>query len=68
MRAGELSGSCRRYRACGITFNALTGTSLRGLRHRDKWLGHAEAPQEGPSALKSAAGIQLPQFAGAIAG
>jgi len=68
MTAGELNGSCRRCCGCGVAFNALTGTSLRGLRHRDKWLGHAEALQEGPSALKSVTGIQLPHFAGAIAG
>ena len=46
MMTGELNGSWSRYRGCDVTFNALTGTSLKGLRHRGKWLGQAEALQE----------------------
>ena len=32
-----------RCRACGRTFNALTGTPLARLRHREKWLDYAKA-------------------------
>ena len=27
-----------RYKACGKTFGALTGTALSGLHHKERWL------------------------------
>jgi hypothetical protein len=30
-------------RACGKTFNALSGTPLARLRHKDKWLEQTQA-------------------------
>jgi hypothetical protein len=41
-------------RACGVTFNALTGTSLARLRYRDRWLGQAEAMADRLSVCKAA--------------
>jgi len=46
----------QRYRCkeCGRTFNALTGTPLARLRHKEKWLKYSESIQQGHS-LRSAA-------------
>ena len=53
----------KRYkcRACGRTFNALTGTPLAGLRLREKWLDYARSLVDGVSLRKAAArtGIRL---------
>ena len=51
----------QRYRchACKKTFNALTGTPLAGLRHKDKWLAYAQAMQEGASVRKAAAACEV---------
>lgn len=38
-----------RCRSCHITFNALTGTPLAGLRKRELWLEHARGLVEGAS-------------------
>lgn len=55
VRNGRANGLQRfKCRACGVTFNALTGTSLARLRHRDKWLGQAEAMVDGLSVRKAA--------------
>jgi transposase-like protein len=45
-----------RYRcqACKRTSNALTGTALARLRHRDRWLAFAAALQDGSSVRKAA--------------
>ncbi|MDA1256162.1 MAG: IS1595 family transposase, partial [Proteobacteria bacterium] len=52
---GYASG-LQRYRCstCKVTFNALTGTPLARLRHKDKWLDYAEQLTEGKSIRKSA--------------
>jgi len=52
---GSASG-LQRYRcaACKATFNALTGTPLARLRHKDKWLDYAQQMVEGQSVRKSA--------------
>jgi len=52
---GSASG-LQRYRcaACKATFNALTGTPLARLRHKDKWLEYAQQMAEGQSVRKSA--------------
>ena len=54
-RWGSASG-LQRYRcaACKATFNALTGTPLARLRHKDKWLEYAQQMSEGQSVRKSA--------------
>lgn len=46
----------QRYRCqdCKITFNALTGTPLAGLRHKDKWLCYSQQLSEGRSIRCSA--------------
>jgi transposase-like protein len=53
----------KRYmcKACGRTFNALTGTPLAGLRLREKWLDYARSLVDGVSLRKAAArtGIRL---------
>ena len=47
----------QRYRCadCKSTFNALTGTPLARLRHKDKWSDYAQQMAEGKSIRKSAA-------------
>ena len=54
-RWGNASG-LQRYRcaSCHVTFNALTGTPLARLRHKDKWLQYAQQLAEGSSLRKSA--------------
>ena len=51
-----LASGLQRYRCatCKITFNALTGTPLARLRHKDKWLEYAQQMAEGKSVRKSA--------------
>lgn len=51
-----LSDGLQRYRcsACRATFNALTGTPLARLRHKDKWLAYAQQMAEGRSIRNSA--------------
>lgn len=56
VRNGQANGLQRyKCRGCGVTFNALTGTPLARLRHRDKWLLQAHALDEGLSVRKAAA-------------
>ena len=54
-RWGSASG-LQRYRcgACKHTFNALTGTPLAGLRHKELWLAYAEQMAQGQSVRRSA--------------
>lgn len=51
-----LASGLQRYRcgACRTTFNALTGTPLARLRHKDKWLTYTQQMTEGQSVRKSA--------------
>lgn len=60
VRNGQ-AGDLQRYkcRGCGITFNALTGTPLARLRHRDKWVAQALAMEEGLSVRKAAARMEV---------
>jgi transposase-like protein len=52
---GRANGLKRfRCRACGKSFNALTGTSLARLRHRDRWLTFAQALNTGDGVVESA--------------
>ena len=56
VRNGQADGLQRyKCRGCKATFNALTGTPLAGLRHRDKWLEQAQAMDQGLSVRKAAA-------------
>jgi transposase-like protein len=52
---GSASG-LKRYRckACGRTFNALTGTPLAQLHRRDAWLAYGQAMVDGVSLRKAA--------------
>ena len=55
VRNGQADGLQRyKCRGCGVTFNALTGTPLARLRHRDKWLLQAHALDQGLSVRKAA--------------
>ena len=52
---GSANGLHRyRCRDCGRTFNALTGTPLARLRHKETWLTFGEALQNADSVRKSA--------------
>jgi len=46
----------QRYRCCACkhTFNALSGTPLARLRHRDRWLGYLDGMLEGKSVRAAA--------------
>jgi transposase-like protein len=56
VRNGRANGLQRyKCRHCGVTFNALTGTSLARLRHRGKWLEQAQVMTDGLSVRKAAA-------------
>lgn len=61
-RWGHASG-LRRYRckACHRTFNALTGSSLAGLRKKECWLAYGEALAKGMTLAQAAAqcGVHL---------
>jgi transposase-like protein len=50
------SAGLPRYRCvdCRRSFNALTGTSLAGLRKKDRWADHAQAMISGETLAKSA--------------
>jgi len=56
VRFGHANG-LQRYKchACRRTFNALTGTPLAGLRHREAWRVYAQALIDGESVRRSAA-------------
>ncbi|MBK6957936.1 MAG: IS1595 family transposase [Nitrosomonas sp.] len=43
-----------RCRHCNHTFNALTGTALARLRHKDKWFDYEQAMVQGVSVRKAA--------------
>ena len=51
----------QRYRciSCRRTFNALTGTPLARLRHKDKWLNYLRALKESLTVRKAAAQVGL---------
>ncbi len=56
VRHGHANGLQRyKCRACGRTFNALTGTALARLRQREKWLIQATALEDGLSVRGAAA-------------
>lgn len=59
-RWGSASG-LQRYRcaACKATFNALTGTPLARLRHKEQWLNYAQQMAEGQSVRKSAKACEV---------
>lgn len=55
LRHGKEHG-LQRYRCadCGRTFNALTGTPLARLRHKDRWLSFARSLEQSHSVRKAA--------------
>lgn len=55
VRNGLADGLQRdKCRACGKTFNALTGTPLAPLRHKDKWLEQSRALADGLTVHRAA--------------
>jgi transposase-like protein len=55
VRNGVADGLQRyKCRACGKTFNALTGTPLARLRHKGKWLDQAQALADGLTVKRAA--------------
>lgn len=57
---GSASGLQRyRCKACKATFNALTGTPLARLRHKDKWLNYAQQLADGHSVRYSASACDV---------
>lgn len=60
VRNGQADGLQRfKCRGCGASFNALTGTPLARLRHRNKWMLQAGVMDEGLSVRKAAARMQV---------
>jgi transposase-like protein len=55
VKRGSANG-LRRYRckACSKSFNALTGTPLARLRHKERWLAFSQALKEGDTVRASA--------------
>ena len=51
-----MDAGLKRYKCkgCNKTFNALTGTPLANLKHRDRWLAYAKALVDGVSLRKAA--------------
>ncbi len=55
VKRGSANGLHRyRCKGCGKTFNALTGTPLARLRHKERWLTFTETLSEGTSVRGSA--------------
>lgn len=55
------SGGLQRYRCCSCrrTYNALTGTPLARLRHKEKWLQYEQALMDGLTIRQAAAGCGI---------
>jgi len=55
------SAGLQRYRCdgCKATFNALTGTPLARLRHKEKWLSYAQQLADNRSVRKSADAVSV---------
>jgi transposase-like protein len=59
-RHGTKSGLQRfRCRACGRTFNSLTGTPLARLRHKEKWLDFGDCMLDSRTVRKAAARLEV---------
>ena len=59
-RHGTKSGLQRfRCRACGRTFNSLTGTPLARLRYKDKWLAFSDCMLDSRTVRKAAARLAV---------
>jgi transposase-like protein len=59
-RHGAANGLQRfRCRACGRTFNCLTGTPLARLRHKAKWLGYLDCMLDSRTVRKAAAKLEI---------
>ncbi len=55
-RRWGVNAGLKRYKCkdCARTYNALTGTPLMNLKHRDRWLAYAKAMVDGVSLRKAA--------------
>jgi transposase-like protein len=59
-RHGSKSGLQRfRCRACGRTFNSLTGTPLARLRHKEKWLDFSDCMLDSLTVRKAATRVEV---------
>ena len=59
-RHGQSDGLQRyRCRACGKTFNALTGTPLARLRHKAKWLGFLQTTLDSMTVRQAAREVDI---------
>ena len=54
-RRWGVNAGLKRYKCkdCARTYNALTGTPLMNLKHRDRWLAYAKAMVDGVSLRKA---------------
>lgn len=60
VRNGQADGLQRyKCRDCSRTFNALSGTPMARLRHKDKWLAQAQVLSEGLSVKAAAQQLQV---------
>jgi len=60
VRNGMADGLQRyKCRGCGRSFNALTGTSLARLRHKDKWLEQTRALADGLTVHRAAKALSV---------
>ena len=57
LRPDSMARGLRRYqcKGCGRTFNALTGTPLSGLHHKERWLSFGASLAKGETVKASAA-------------
>ena len=59
-RHGTKSGLQRfRCRACGRTFNSLSGTPLARLRKKEKWINYCECMLDSRTVRKAAAHVEV---------
>jgi len=60
VRSGQANGLQRyKCRGCGKTFNALSGTPMARLRHKDKWLEQAQVLSQGLSIHAAAQALDV---------
>lgn len=60
VRNGQANGLQRyKCRGCGKTFNALSGTPMARLRHKDKWLNQAQVLSQGLSIHAAAQALDV---------
>ena len=53
--SGGSNGDAEQHKGCGRTFNALSGTPLSGLHHKERWLSFGASLAKGETVKASAA-------------